>query len=131
MRTIIFSLNHWSSQWADAGRGWEYTPEWLPFIREIIVVTPKIDPGVLPVIPFNKDLKLGDNHPDVMRLQKFLNTHGYPVSTTGAGSSGQETTYFGAKTKIAVQAFQKKNSITPVLGFFGPKTRTKVNELLK
>ncbi len=43
---------------------------------------------------------------DVKELQKYLNNHNYIVSLTGPGSQGNETTYFGLKTKQAVIKFQ-------------------------
>ena len=69
-----------------------------------------------------RDLTLGNIGEDVRRLQKYLNANGYPVATTGAGSPGNETTYFGPLTQKAVAAFQKDHSISPSVGYFGPKT---------
>ena len=59
---------------------------------------------------------------DIKSLQIYLNTHGYSVSISGAGSSGHETNLFGTKTRQAVIAFQKANKLTPD-GIVGPKTR--------
>ncbi len=56
---------------------------------------------------FERNLRLGDQGEDVRRLQAFLNSHGVPVAETGAGSLGQETTFFGPKTRQAVAAFQE------------------------
>jgi peptidoglycan hydrolase-like protein with peptidoglycan-binding domain len=67
-------------------------------------------------------LKLGTSGTDVKKLQIFLNAHGFPVATYGAGSSGHETTYFGPATQIALAKFQQKNGITPAQGYLGPKT---------
>ncbi len=56
---------------------------------------------------FEKNMKLGSIGTDVMNLQKVLNM--YPqttVATTGAGSSGMETTKFGPATRAAVNKFQ-------------------------
>jgi len=64
-----------------------------------------------------------------MWIQKFLNGHGAQVSATGAGSPGNETSYFGAKTRAAVSAFQAANGITPTAGYWGPLTRAKANQL--
>jgi hypothetical protein len=57
---------------------------------------------------FNTNMKLGSTGTDVMNLQKVLN--GWPqtrVSTSGAGSPGMETSYFGPATRAAANAFQR------------------------
>ena len=69
-----------------------------------------------------RTLKLGMTGEDVKALQIYLNTHGYPIATTGNGSLHNETTYFGLKTKAAVIKFQKANGLTPD-GVVGAKTR--------
>ena len=74
----------------------------------------------LPTEP--KLLKLNTIHPTVKTLQQILNCKGYPLATTGPGSSGNETTKFGALTKKALIKFQKENSLTPD-GIVGSKTR--------
>ena len=56
---------------------------------------------------FTKNLKLGDVDLEVKLLQQFLNTHGFTVSASGAGSLGKETTKFGYATKAAVIKFQQ------------------------
>lgn len=76
---------------------------------------------------FTRDLYLGVTHPDVKVLQKFLNAFGFRVSNIGNGAPGRETDYFGPRTKGAVKAYQKKYGITPIEGYFGPKTRAHVN----
>ncbi|MBP6912013.1 MAG: peptidoglycan-binding protein, partial [Candidatus Pacebacteria bacterium] len=67
-------------------------------------------------------LKFGMNNPLVSMLQNYLNTHGYPVAQTGAGSLNNETNYFGQKTLSAVKIFQTANNLVPD-GVVGPKTR--------
>ena len=75
---------------------------------------------------FAHDLRLGAVSADVKALQQYLNSHGYIVAARGPGSFGNETTTFGALTKIVLMKFQKKNNI-PHSGFFGPKTRKYIN----
>lgn len=88
---------------------------------------------------FMQDLKLGQTSTEVKKLQIMLNSD----STTsldgiGAGSSGQETTFFGALTRQAVIKFQEKyrsEILTPLglehgTGIVGPSTRAKLNQLL-
>lgn len=56
---------------------------------------------------FNSNMKLGSRGTSVMNLQKVLNA--YPqtqIAASGAGSPGNETTYFGAATRSAVNKFQ-------------------------
>ncbi len=71
---------------------------------------------------FVQNRQVGDISEDIRALQVFLNTNGYTVSTTGAGSLGKETTTFGAKTKQALIKFQKDHNL-PQTGYFGPLTR--------
>ena len=72
---------------------------------------------------FKRDLSVGIIGDDVRALQVWLNTHGYIIAESGPGSAGNETTRFGALTRAALIKFQKANSITPAVGYFGPKTR--------
>jgi len=72
---------------------------------------------------FTKNLFLSITDPEVKLLQEYLNTHGFPVASSGPGSLGSETTRFGSLTQSALAKFQKANGITPSSGYFGPKTR--------
>ncbi len=67
-------------------------------------------PIITPNYFFKYDLKKGDTHADVKELQKYLNTHGFPVSVSGVGSFGNETTYFGELTKASLIKFQEANA---------------------
>ncbi|MBU1202649.1 peptidoglycan DD-metalloendopeptidase family protein [Patescibacteria group bacterium] len=80
-----------------------------------------------PTYQFSRDLELGDEGLDVKELQKYLNSHGFVVSTSGAGSPGNETIYFGPATQAALINFQKDNGISPAVGYFGPLTRNVIN----
>lgn len=70
---------------------------------------------------FTKDLRTNDTDPQVKALQQFLNAQGFTIAKSGAGSPGNESAYFGAKTKIALNAFQRAKGLS--LGYFGPLTR--------
>ncbi len=89
---------------------------------------------------FTKNLKLGDTDAQVLLLQKALNEDtDTVVSVTGVGSAGNETTYFGAKTKAAVVKLQEKhrgevltpNGLSSGTGYFGASTRALMNSLSK
>ena len=84
---------------------------------------------------FQKTLVAGVQSEDVRALQVYLNSHGFTVSTTGPGSKGNESNYFGAKTKAALKAFQEayaKDILSPLglskgTGILGTKTREYIN----
>ncbi|MFA6476572.1 MAG: Ig-like domain-containing protein [Candidatus Paceibacterota bacterium] len=82
-----------------------------------------------PRYSFTRNLKTGSTGSDVKLLQQFLNTHGFIVAKSGPGSVGQETTMFGALTRLALIKFQKANKITPAIGYFGPVTRGVVGRI--
>ena len=79
---------------------------------------------------FTRSLTVGSTGDDVKALQQFLNSHGAQVSATGAGSPGNETNYFGQKTRTALAAYQASVGISPAIGYFGPITRAHVNGLM-
>lgn len=81
---------------------------------------------------FTKDLYIGSQNTEVKELQKFLNNYSLvtQISPFGAGSLNNETDYFGQLTKTALRKFQDLMEISPSTGYFGPKTRNKVNELI-
>ncbi|MFT7644973.1 MAG: hypothetical protein ACI9BF_000642 [Candidatus Paceibacteria bacterium] len=84
---------------------------------------------------FTRSLTLGAVGEDVRQLQKILNAEDFTVSASGAGSPGNETTYFGNRTKQALikyQNFYRADILTPVnlttgTGYFGPSTITFIN----
>jgi hypothetical protein len=92
----------------------------------------------VPVIGFPRNLMLGSTGQDVKLLQQILNSSpDTQIASFGVGSPGQETTYFGQKTRIAVIKLQNKYKseiLTPYgipsgTGFVGSATRVKLNAL--
>lgn len=68
-----------------------------------------------------RSLAFGLTHPDVIALQKFLNSDPATIITkSGAGSPGKETDYFGKLTEQAVKKFQHIMGLAED-GVFGPK----------
>lgn len=86
---------------------------------------------------FTKNLQVGSTGEDVRQLQIVLNGDGVNIATTGAGSPGNETSYFGPITKAGVIRFQNKYAseiLAPVglingTGYVGASTRAKLNML--
>ncbi len=72
---------------------------------------------------FNRNLYVGlSSDSDVVQLQNMLRKLGFFTLPTSTGN------YFGL-TADAVKKFQIANNITPVSGYFGPKTRFEANRL--
>lgn len=67
---------------------------------------------------FTQNLKLGSSGVQVLELQKSLNALGFTVANTGAGSPGNETSYFGVLTKNAVIKYQEAH-VPEILAPFG------------
>ncbi len=93
-------------------------------------VTPTPQVTLPPNLTFTKDLYFPIVDPEVRELQKFLNTHGFIVSRIGNGRPGFEINRFGPGTRAALAAFQKASGIKPSVGYFGPITRSYVNNIL-
>lgn len=88
--------------------------------------------------PLTRNLMLGTTGEDVRTLQQMLNNNSATrVASEGVGSPGQESTYFGMKTKLAVIKFQHLYAaevLTPAgltsgSGFVGIFSRTKLTLL--
>ncbi|HDQ16172.1 MAG TPA: hypothetical protein ENN45_03850 [Bacteroidetes bacterium] len=78
---------------------------------------------------FNTDLQKGMTSNDVKNLQIVLNKNvSTQVASSGAGSPGNETTYFGSLTFAAVKNFQTSKGIINT-GYVGPLTRGALNAL--
>jgi hypothetical protein len=114
-------------------------PSQVAVAPKVAVVTPTApSPAAVAVSPvFTKSLNLGAASNDVKRLQQLLNSDpDTQIVSTGVGSSGNETEYFGNLTMKALQKFQAKYNIvssgspeTTGYGALGPKTRAKLAEV--
>jgi hypothetical protein len=80
-------------------------------------------------VTFSRNLIVGSTGNDVKCLQQILNATGFTVATTGAGSPGSETTYFGNLTLTAVKAYQVSKGYTAA-NQVGPLTRQALNAYL-
>ena len=82
-----------------------------------------------------RDLYPGSQGADVRSLQEYLNARGFTLATSGAGSPGNETTYYGNLTASAVRRFQEAHFaeiLSPLgyasgTGICGPSTRNYIN----
>ena len=54
---------------------------------------------------FTKNLTVGSTGSDVKALQQFLNGKGYTVASSGPGSAGNESMYFGPATRAALAKY--------------------------
>ena len=85
---------------------------------------------------FTRSLQYRDRDPEVRLLQAYLNAHGFPLASSGDGSSGQETDFFGTLTYRALVAFQTAHAedilvplgLTIGTGYFGPATIAFLNQ---
>ena len=66
--------------------------------------------------------KFGARGNDVLDVQRRLNETRCKVSTVGAGSPGNETNYFGNRTRAALTCIQKLHNI-PVTGEIDAQTK--------
>lgn len=77
---------------------------------------------------FTRTLSVDARGEDVRCLQQYLNTNGFIIAPSGAGSLGNETDQFGERTADAVKAWQSLHGLTPD-GVFGPASRSKYTAL--
>jgi len=75
---------------------------------------------------FTRTIRQGSTGPDVMAFQQALNGSGHIVSSTGAGSPGYESSFFGSKTSAAAKLWQSANGLVAD-GIIGAKSRAVLN----
>ncbi len=83
-------------------------------------------------------LKKGMVGPDVAVLQRFLNSRGFIIAPTGNGSPGNESMYFGERTKDALIEFQNFHASVVLApyglrqgtGVLGVKSRELINKMI-
>jgi len=86
--------------------------------------------GLCAGVTFTRNLTVGSTGSDVKCLQTLLNQSATTkVASTGAGSPGSETTYFGSLTLAAVKVYQAEHGWTPA-NQVGPLTRQALNAQL-
>lgn len=86
-------------------------------------------------VDIDRNLWYGISDEVVLALQKFLNAEGFVLAETGAGSPGNETSYFGNRTYNAVLRFQNAYAseilhplgLSEATGYVGRSTRAKIN----
>ncbi len=76
---------------------------------------------------FTRNLTVGSTGTDVRILQRFLNANGFTIASSGNGSPGNESTYFGPATAAALARYQSSVGISPASGYFGPATRSRIS----
>jgi len=112
------------------GGAWLYSISVPPIINQTVPTINSVPlTSSCPILPNTpKLLKLNITNPTVKILQQVLNCKGFIVSSSGGGSKGEETNYFGAKTKDAVRRFQKAHNLK-IDGIVGPATRAELNKV--
>lgn len=93
----------------------------LARITAILSSSPSTGTSVGTVM-FPHNLSLYVVGPDVLALQRYLNTNGFRVTESGPGSPGHEVDVFGLATYRALIRFQSAHGL-PTTGYFGPLTR--------
>lgn len=88
--------------------------------KYVVIFLLSIFPLLVSAQVFERDLEFGmQDDTDITKLQEFLTDEGI--------YSGPITGNFFSLTLKAVKKFQQREGITPAAGYFGPKTRMKVN----
>jgi hypothetical protein len=120
-------------------------------VKAIYNETPSKEQGVPPIfdvselelslalsygINITRSLELGMVGSDIILLQKHLNSIGFILASSGPGSPGNETTYYGSLTQDAIRRFQcargvvcSGDAFSTGYGRVGPKTREALEKI--
>lgn len=108
-----------------------------------VTTVPTLPAGAVAVVTtptsLSRNLVSGSVGTDVQVLQRFLNTHGFPIISSGKGSLGNEGTSFGPRTKAALLSFQLAHakeilgtgSTSQFTGSLGPRTIAYISKLIQ
>lgn len=94
-------------------------------MKKIISISAMVGFVLMPTFAlasFDRNLTYGSKGEDVTELQEFLTDQGL--------YSGPITGNLYSLTVAGIKRFQKRESITPISGYFGPKTRIRANSIL-
>jgi len=98
----------------------EYPDRTVVFTTEVSSAKSAAPATTLSADAFPRSLSIGASGVDVSALQTALEQEGFLTMPAGLA-----TGYFGALTNVAVSAYQKSVGL-PVVGTFGPLTRTRL-----
>lgn len=95
--------------------------------------------SAIPLCEITRNLAIGMSGADVNCLQRYLNFAGFTLASSGAGSPGNETFFFGSRTKDAVRRFQEAHAVevlnpiglTQGTGFWGSRSFAKYVKLVR
>ncbi len=108
----------------------------IPVVAPILPLATAQMGGNEPLVPIvysapkpvlSQYLSLGSRDEDVRALQIFLNGNGFILATTGPGSPGNETDFFGPLTQSVLSNYQASVGL-PANGLFGPLTRAAIKK---
>lgn len=129
-RMRVYWLNHWSKDWADNGRGWEYFDVWKQYTYELRVVVASVPTSDNFKYNFTKTLKRGDKGPDVVALQHVLKLEGLFPSTQAFTGNFFDLTFSGVvalQNKYVSEILWPGNFLTAT-GIVGNYTLTWLNK---
>jgi hypothetical protein len=94
-------------------------------VDPVLPTTPVPQTGTTTPLVWDRDLMFGMIGDDVRRLQEALIAAASSYAATTLALHGT-TTYFGLLTQAALIEYQRKEGITPAVGYFGPITRARL-----